>query len=97
MAQVCIYDPVTSAVDRAALERAGIVRHENVDFVECQGPTLFYMLHCPTSLYEELLARVPSARHTMLIGNDLRMYADALPGPRLAARYPHIASATGMK
>ncbi|XP_006890579.1 PREDICTED: SRR1-like protein [Elephantulus edwardii] len=93
----CLYDPVFSQLEIAVLNALGMaVLGENEEGKRSVGgePTLFYMLHCGTALYNNLLWSNWSAdalSRMVIIGNSFRGLEERLLTRILQKNYPYVA------
>ncbi|XP_055002702.1 SRR1-like protein [Sorex araneus] len=93
----CVYDPLFSPCETAALQALGVtVLSENEEGKRSVSgePTLFYMPHCGTALYNNLLWRnwSPDAlSHMLIIGNSFGALQDRMLTRILQKNYPYIA------
>lgn len=85
------YDPCTSETEREMLNELGMewIESNERGNRRVDGPTLFFMPHCPMMLYENVcLANWDQLEHVVMIGNSVRAYTQRLVGtipPGLAA------------
>ncbi|XP_055972545.1 SRR1-like protein [Sorex fumeus] len=93
----CVYDPLFSPCETAALQALGVtVLSENEEGKRSISgePTLFYMPHCGTALYNNLLWKnwSPDAlSHMLIIGNSFGALQDRMLTRILQKNYPYIA------
>uniref|UniRef100_H0X307 SRR1-like domain-containing protein n=2 Tax=Otolemur garnettii TaxID=30611 RepID=H0X307_OTOGA len=92
-----VYDPLFSQLEIAVLNTLGvIVLSENEEGKRsiCGEPTIFYMLHCGTALYNNLLWSNWSAdalSKMVIIGNSFKGLEERLLARVLQKNYPYIA------
>ncbi|KAL2767611.1 SRR1-like protein, partial [Daubentonia madagascariensis] len=92
-----VYDPLFSQLEIAVLNTLGvIVLSENEEGKRsiCGEPTIFYMLHCGTALYNNLLWSnwsVDALSKMVIIGNSFRGLEERLLARVLQKNYPYIA------
>ncbi|XP_003419212.1 SRR1-like protein [Loxodonta africana] len=93
----CVYDPLFSQVEIAVLNALGVtVLSENEEGKRsiCDEPTIFYMLHCGTALYNNLLWSnwsVDALSKMVIIGNSFRGLEERLLTRILQKNYSYIA------
>ncbi|XP_004387696.2 SRR1-like protein [Trichechus manatus latirostris] len=93
----CVYDPLFSQLEIAVLNTLGVtVLSENEEGKRsiCGEPTVFYMLHCGTALYNNLLWSnwsVDALSKMVIIGNSFRGLEERLLTRILQKNYPYIA------
>lgn len=99
--QCWVYDPLFSPLEVAALHSLGVtVLSENEEGKRsvCGEPTVFYMLHCGTALYNNLLWSnwsVDALSRMVIIGNSFRGLEERLLTRILQKNYPYIAKILG--
>ncbi|EHB08442.1 SRR1-like protein [Heterocephalus glaber] len=92
-----VYDPLFSPLEIAVLHTLGVtVLSENEEGKRsvCGEPTIFYMLHCGTALYNNLLWSnwsVDALSRMVIIGNSFRGLEERLLTRILQKNYPYIA------
>ncbi|XP_037365751.1 SRR1-like protein [Talpa occidentalis] len=92
-----IYDPLFSQLEIAVLRSLGVIvlsENEEGKRSVCGEPTIFFMLHCGTALYNNLLWRnwsVDALSKTVIIGNSFRGLEERLLTRILKENYPYIA------
>ncbi|XP_007946178.1 SRR1-like protein [Orycteropus afer afer] len=97
----CMYDPLFSQLEIEVLNALGVtVLSENEEGKRSVGgePTIFYMLHCGTALYNNLLWSNWSAdalSKMVIIGNSFRGLEERLLTRTLQKNYPYIAKVLG--
>ncbi|XP_006869358.1 PREDICTED: SRR1-like protein [Chrysochloris asiatica] len=93
----CVYDPLFSQLEVAVLHALGVtVLSENEEGKRslCGEPTIFYMLHCGTALYNNLLWSnwsVDALSKLVIIGNSFRGLEERLLTRILQKDYPYVA------
>ncbi|XP_075391123.1 SRR1-like protein [Tenrec ecaudatus] len=93
----CVYDPLFSQLETAVLDALGVtVLQENEEGKRAVGtePTVFYMPHCGTALYNNLLWRnwsVGALARMVIVGNSFRGLQERLLTRILQRNYPYIA------
>ncbi|KAM6155726.1 SRR1-like protein [Rhynchocyon petersi] len=100
----CVYDPVFSPLEIAVLNTLDLsVLNENEEGKRSIGgePTLFYMPHCGTALYNNLLWRnwsEDALSKMVIIGNSFQGLQERLLTRILQKSYPYIAKiSTGLE
>ncbi|KAF5929174.1 hypothetical protein HPG69_019194 [Diceros bicornis minor] len=92
-----VYDPLFSPLEIAVLSSLGVtVLSENEEGKRsvCGEPTIFYMLHCGTALYNNLLWSnwsVDALSKMVIIGNSFKGLEERLLTSILQKNYPYIA------
>uniref|UniRef100_A0A8C3X445 SRR1 domain containing n=1 Tax=Catagonus wagneri TaxID=51154 RepID=A0A8C3X445_9CETA len=92
-----IYDPLFSQIEITVLNSLGVVvlsENEEGKRSVCGEPTVFYMLHCGTALYNNLLWSnwaVDALSKLVIIGNSFRGLGERLLTRILQKNYPYIA------
>lgn len=92
-----MYDPLFSPLEIAVLNRLGVaVLSENEEGKRSVAgePTLFYMVHCGTALYNNLLWRnwsVDALSKMLIIGNSFTGLQERLLTRTLQKSYSYIA------
>ncbi|XP_077617620.1 SRR1-like protein [Crocuta crocuta] len=92
-----VYDPLFSQLEIAVLDGLGVtVLSENEEGRRCVGgePTVFYMPHCGTALYNNLLWSNWSAgalSRMLVVGNSFRGLEERLLSRVLHKNYPYVA------
>ncbi|XP_002922826.1 SRR1-like protein isoform X2 [Ailuropoda melanoleuca] len=92
-----VYDPLFSQLEIAVLNSLGVtVLSENEEGCRSVGgePTVFYMPHCGTALYNNLLWSnwsVDALAKMLIIGNSFRGLEERLLARILQKNYPYIA------
>ncbi|XP_077016826.1 SRR1-like protein isoform X2 [Tamandua tetradactyla] len=92
-----VYDPLFSQLEIATLNALGVaVLSENEEGKRsiCGNPTIFYMLHCGTALYNNLLWSnwsVDALSKMIIIGNSFKGLEERLLTRILQKNYPYIA------
>uniref|UniRef100_A0A9L0RDB7 SRR1 domain containing n=1 Tax=Equus caballus TaxID=9796 RepID=A0A9L0RDB7_HORSE len=92
-----VYDPLFSPLETAVLQSLGVtVLSENEEGKRNVGgePTIFYMLHCGTALYNNLLWSnwsVEALSRLVIIGNSFRGLEERLLTRILQKNYPYVA------
>ncbi|XP_037672728.1 SRR1-like protein isoform X2 [Choloepus didactylus] len=92
-----VYDPLFSQLEIAVLNALGVtVLSENEEGKRniCGKPTIFYMLHCGTALYNNLLWSnwsVDALSKMIIIGNSFKRLEERLLTRILQKNYPYIA------
>ncbi|XP_014713340.1 SRR1-like protein [Equus asinus] len=92
-----VYDPLFSPLEIAVLQSLGVtVLSENEEGKRNVGgePTIFYMLHCGTALYNNLLWSnwsVEALSRVVIIGNSFRGLEERLLTRILQKNYPYVA------
>lgn len=95
--QCWVYDPLFSPLETAVLNTLGVtVLSENEEGKRsvCGEPTIFYMLHCGTALYNNLLWSnwsVDALSSMVIIGNSFKGLEERLLTRILQKNYPYIA------
>ncbi|KAJ3388413.1 hypothetical protein HDU84_009773 [Entophlyctis sp. JEL0112] len=87
------FDPVTTSDDEAILTYFGIRMLEKNDFASRKviSPTVFYMPHCPTAMYANLLRAnwsPSSLRFVTILGNSFSSYSESPQQVRFREKYP---------
>ncbi|KAJ3349772.1 hypothetical protein HDU83_000309 [Entophlyctis luteolus] len=87
------FDPVTTSDDEAILTYFGIRMLEKNDFASRKviSPTVFYMPHCPTAMYANLLRAnwsPSSLRFVTILGNSFSSYSESPHQVRFREKYP---------
>ncbi|XP_045390317.1 SRR1-like protein isoform X1 [Lemur catta] len=92
-----VYDPLFSQLEIAILNTLGVIvlsENEEGKRSVCGEPTIFYMLHCGTALYNNLLWSNWSAdalSRMIVIGNSFRGLEERLLARILQKNYPYVA------
>uniref|UniRef100_A0A8C5V368 SRR1 domain containing n=1 Tax=Microcebus murinus TaxID=30608 RepID=A0A8C5V368_MICMU len=92
-----VYDPLFSQLEIAVLNTLGVVvlsENEEGKRSTCGEPTIFYMLHCGTALYNNLLWSnwsVDALSQMVIIGNSFRGLEERLLARILQKNYPYVA------
>ncbi|XP_069353056.1 SRR1-like protein [Eulemur rufifrons] len=92
-----VYDPLFSQLEITILNTLGVIvlsENEEGKRSVCGEPTIFYMLHCGTALYNNLLWSNWSAdalSQMILIGNSFRGLQERLLARILQKNYPYVA------
>ncbi|XP_017916554.1 PREDICTED: SRR1-like protein [Capra hircus] len=92
-----VYDPLFSRLEIAVLNALGLVvlgENEEGKRSVCGEPTIFYMPHCGTALYNNLLWRnwsVDALSKVVIVGNSFRGLEDRLLTRILHKHYPYVA------
>uniref|UniRef100_H0XK36 SRR1-like domain-containing protein n=2 Tax=Otolemur garnettii TaxID=30611 RepID=H0XK36_OTOGA len=92
-----VYDPLFSQLEIAVLNTLGVIVLSENDGGKrsiCGEPTIFYMLHCGTALYNNLLWSNWSAdalSKMVIIGNSFKGLEERLLARVLQKNYPYIA------
>lgn len=74
--KVIIYDPKSPSEDKDYFKTLGFTFQEPKDF-KTTKKTLFYMLHCPHELYDQVFQdNMNNLENVILLGNDLADYKD---------------------
>uniref|UniRef100_A0A4W2CNJ5 SRR1-like domain-containing protein n=1 Tax=Bos indicus x Bos taurus TaxID=30522 RepID=A0A4W2CNJ5_BOBOX len=93
----CVYDPLFSRLEIAVLNALGVVvlgDNEEGKRSVCGEPTIFYMPHCGTALYNNLLWRnwsVDALSKVVIIGNSFGGLEERLLTRILHKHYPYVA------
>ncbi|XP_061241197.1 SRR1-like protein [Bos javanicus] len=93
----CVYDPLFSRLEIAVLNALGVVvlgENEEGKRSVCGEPTIFYMPHCGTALYNNLLWRnwsVDALSKVVIIGNSFGGLEERLLTRILHKHYPYVA------
>ncbi|XP_051828992.1 SRR1-like protein isoform X1 [Antechinus flavipes] len=93
-----IFDPLFNELEISVLNTLGLtVLKENEEGKRniCGEPTIFYMIHCGTALYNNLLWSnwsVDSLSKMMIIGNSFRRIEGKLLTRILQKKYPYVAN-----
>ncbi|KAM5237667.1 SRR1-like protein [Ctenodactylus gundi] len=96
-----IYDPLFSQLEITVLKALGVrVLSENEEGKHrvCGAPTVFYMPHCGTALYNNLLWSnwsLGALSRMVIIGNSFRSLEERLPTRILQKNYTYIAEILG--
>lgn len=70
---ISFYDPILNPKEVAFLMSLGMIQEEAIDcFKVVIVPTLFYMIHCPHSLYNNIL-KSNSLSNIQIIGNSIEI------------------------
>ncbi|XP_070331593.1 SRR1-like protein isoform X2 [Odocoileus virginianus] len=92
-----VYDPLFSQLEIAVLSALGVVvlrENEEGKRSVCGEPTVFYMPHCGTALYNNLLWRnwsVDALSKVVIVGNSFRGLEERLLTRILHKHYPYVA------
>ncbi|XP_059975576.1 SRR1-like protein [Mesoplodon densirostris] len=92
-----VYDPLFSQLEIAVLSTLGVVvlsENEEGKRSVCGEPTVFYMLHCGTALYNNLLWRnwsIAALSKMVIVGNSFRRLEERLLTRILQKHYPYVA------
>ncbi|KAK2495127.1 hypothetical protein MC885_021463 [Smutsia gigantea] len=92
-----VYDPLFSPLEIAVLNSLGVVvlsKNEEGKRSICGKPTIFYMLHCGTALYNNLLWSnwsVDALSKTVIIGNSFKGLEERLLTRILQKNYLYVA------
>ncbi|XP_045699199.1 SRR1-like protein [Phyllostomus hastatus] len=94
-----VYDPLFSQLEIAVLNTLGVIvlkENEEGKRSVCGAPTIFYMLHCGTALYNNLLWSnwsVDALSRVVIIGNSFRGLEERLLTRILQENYAYVAKA----
>ncbi|XP_061026062.1 SRR1-like protein [Eubalaena glacialis] len=92
-----VYDPLFSQLEIAVLSTLGVVvlsENEEGKRSVYGEPTVFYMLHCGTALYNNLLWRnwsIDALSKMVIVGNSFRGLEERLLTRILQKHYPYVA------
>ncbi|XP_053445771.1 SRR1-like protein [Nycticebus coucang] len=92
-----VFDPLFSQVEIAVLNTLGVIvlsKNEEGKRSICGEPTIFYMLHCGTALYNNLLWSnwsIDALSKMVIIGNSFKGLEQRLLARVLQKNYPYIA------